>query len=158
MVPWLVAAMAGQGLTIGCNDGTFTGIPTLIMVAPVTSAAAVVLVVDDEPVVLQLMERTLREAGYRSRGATSGPDALRVLQTLESPPDAVVTDLRMEPMDGATLAKIIRQRWPGIPILFVSAYGPGSLYGELPGQFLPKPFDPKLFLAAVEQLVPRTVP
>lgn len=142
-------------LPTGCNGGTFTRIPTLIMVAPVTSAAAVVLVVDDEPVVLQLMERTLQEAGYRSCGATSGPDALRVLETLESPPDAVVTDLRMQPMDGASLAKIIRQQWPGIPILLVSGYGPGNQSGELPGRLLPKPFDPELFLSAVDQLVPR---
>jgi two-component system, cell cycle sensor histidine kinase and response regulator CckA len=99
------------------------------------------------------MERTLRNAGYVVRGASSALDALELLSALSSPPAAIVSDLRMDPIDGASLGRMVRAQWPGIPLLFVSGSGPGDQYGNVPGALLPKPFDPKRLAEAVDRLV-----
>ena len=116
--------------------------------------ARVVLVVDDEPAVLKLMDRTLLDAGYMVRTASGALPALLLLYTLDPSPAAVITDLRMDPLDGANLARIIREYWPGIPVLFVTGYAPDGQYGHLPGPVLTKPFDPEDLTEAVSRLIP----
>ncbi len=115
----------------------------------------VVLVVDDEPVVRQLMERILLDAGYVVHGASSARGALERVLSLGSPPAVVVTDLRMDDIDGAALARMLLAQWPSLPLLFVTGYGPPTQGGRLPGPLLAKPFNPMDFLAAIEKLVPR---
>jgi CheY-like chemotaxis protein len=100
-------------------------------VEPVSGPA--VLVVDDEPVVLSLMQRALAEAGYQVHSASDGLSALALAFKLPSPPAVLVTDLRMEPVDGASLCRLLRQRYPDIRVVFVSGFGPPSEFGELPG-------------------------
>jgi CheY-like chemotaxis protein len=64
----------------------------------------------------------------------------------------VVTDLRMDPMDGVSLARIIHERWPGTPVLFVTGCAPTGLDGDLPGPVLTKPFNPEQLAEAVSSL------
>jgi two-component system, OmpR family, alkaline phosphatase synthesis response regulator PhoP len=119
------------------------------MSAPQTVPAPVVLVVDDEPMVLRLMERTLGSAGYQVHVA---PDGLRALALAsESPPDVLVTDLRMEPINGADLARLVTSEHPNTRVLLVSGYDPE--HTELAMPFLRKPFSPDQLVHAVEQLV-----
>jgi len=112
-----------------------------------------VLIVDDEPEVLGLMERILVEAGYTVHLASDAIAALEFLSTLSAPPSAVVTDLRMDPIDGASLGQMIHARWGDVPLLFISGFGSASQYGDLPGPFLPKPFDAGHLLDAVGRLM-----
>jgi CheY-like chemotaxis protein len=123
------------------------------MTAPHLDGAPVVLVVDDEPVVLKLMERTLLAAGYVVHTASGALPAHLLLYSLGTPPAAVVTDLRMTPIDGAGLAKMIHAQWPGIPVLFVTGYAPAAQYRHLPGPVLTKPFDPEDLTEAVSRLI-----
>jgi CheY-like chemotaxis protein len=76
----------------------------------VLSHPRVVLVVDDEPIALQMMARALLEAGYAVRTASNGPDALALAEDLPRPPDLVVTDILMEPMGGTELAERLFRR------------------------------------------------
>jgi CheY-like chemotaxis protein len=104
-------------------------------------SAPVVLVVDDEPMVLGLMvERTLVSAGYQVVSASNGLRALELAAGLPTAPPVLVTDLRMEPIGGFDLAKLVASRWPATRVLFVSGYDPE--HTELPGPFLRKPFAP----------------
>lgn len=121
--------------------------------APQAGAVPTILIVDDEPMVLRLMERTLRSAGYLVHTATTGLEAVAVVNGLALPASAVVTDIRMEPIDGVSLARLISAQWPGTPILFVSGFGDVDQYGSLRGPLLPKPFSPAQFLQAVQQLM-----
>ena len=114
-----------------------------------------VLVVDDEPLVLQLMVRALKDAGYSVHTAVGALEALDLLGRLPAPPLMMVTDIRMDPIDGAGLAKVVRQQCPGLPVLFVSGFGPGDQYGNLPGPLLKKPFHPDQLVDAVAGLLNR---
>jgi CheY-like chemotaxis protein len=121
------------------------------MAAPQADPAPVVLVVDDEPMVLRLMERALIEAGYRVQGASNGLRALELAGNLPGPPDVLVTDLRMEPLNGADLARLVTAKHPNTRVLLVSGYDPE--HTDLTGPFLRKPFSPQELVHAVEQLV-----
>lgn len=127
------------------------------MSAPQTVPAPTVLVVDDEPLVLRLMERALAAAGFQVEVAADGLNAVRVLTSLPQPPAVVVTDLRMDPVDGSDLAKIITNEWPSTRILFVSGWDPDHPVPDHP--LLRKPFTPDVLVATVAKLLgqsPRT--
>jgi CheY-like chemotaxis protein len=101
------------------------------------SPPRVVLVVDDEPIVLQMMARALLDAGYAVHAASNGPDALALAGELPRPPDLVVTDIRMEPMGGTELGE--RLFSGGL----ASCFGP----------FLPNPFLPGRLVEEVTHLI-----
>jgi CheY-like chemotaxis protein len=121
----------------------------------VPDPAPVILVVDDEPVVLHLMVRTLQDAGYTVHGAPGALPALDLLGRLSTAPAALVTDIRMDPIDGAGLARLLLHQSPGLPVLFVSGFGPGDQYGDLPGPLLKKPFLTDHLVDAVAGLLAR---
>src|SRR5688572_32958397 len=108
------------------------------MAAPKADPARVVLVVDDEPIVLHMMERVLVEAGYSVQTASSGLQALELAGQWTTPPDLLVTDLRMDGLNGCDLARLITQRHPTLQVLLVSAADPEHLEPGWP--FLRKPF------------------
>jgi CheY-like chemotaxis protein len=122
------------------------------MGTPEAVSAAAVLVVDDEPLVLQLMERMLVSAGFHVVAASNGLRALELGSALPVPPAVLVTDLRMVPIDGFDLAKLVVRLWPATRVLFVSGYDPD--HTELPGPFLRKPFSPSHLVEAVRELLP----
>ena len=80
-----------------------------------------VLVVDDDPGLLQLLKLRLETFGYTALTAADGESALEILAS--KPIHAVVTDLRMEPMDGMELYSRVQERWPGTPVIVLTAHG-----------------------------------
>ena len=76
------------------------------------------LVVDDEPAVLQVSSCVFREQGYEVRTARDGFEALVELR--RSMPDLIVSDLTMPNMSGFELLSIVRRRFPHIPVVAVS--------------------------------------
>ncbi len=80
-----------------------------------------VLVVDDEKNVLTTLSIGLGRYDYTVRKAQSGPEALRIME--EDPCEIVVSDVRMSPMDGYTLVSRIREKYPWVAIVLMSAYG-----------------------------------
>jgi CheY-like chemotaxis protein len=116
---------------------------------PKSPSPPVVLVVDDESVALQVMARTLLEAGYAVHTASNGQDALALAVTLAKPLDLVVTDIRMDPIGGPELAELMFAQGLASRFLFVSGYGPAADYNEQFGPFLPKPFSPQRLVEAV---------
>ncbi|HWB42181.1 MAG TPA: response regulator [Gemmatimonadales bacterium] len=103
-----------------------------------------IVVVDDDPVTLTLVERTLRAEGYRVWTASRAADARKLLAELAGAVDLVLTDIAMPGGLGSELAAQIRstQRW--VRVLFMSSYSPEHLrkHGiEVPeSQLLRKPF------------------
>lgn len=73
------------------------------MTAPQAVLPLSVLVVDNEPLVLRLMERALTEPGYRLQSASNGLRALELARQWSVPPDVLVTDVRMEGSTGSNL-------------------------------------------------------
>jgi CheY-like chemotaxis protein len=81
-----------------------------------------VLFVDDNAVLSRLSCDILQRAGYRAVPAYSGPEALERLEREHF--DVLVTDFRMEGMNGLELARAIHGRNPRLPVIVVTAYGP----------------------------------
>ncbi len=81
-----------------------------------------VLFVDDNQVLCRLSCDILRMEGYRAVGAYNAQEALEKLERERF--DVVVTDLRMEGMDGLQLAHAIHNKHPKLPIIMVTAYEP----------------------------------
>ena len=79
-----------------------------------------VLVVDDEIRNAELTALALRDAGHDTHFVNGGTPALAWLAS--SPADAVVTDLRMAPPDGLALLATVRQRWPRVAVVLMTAY------------------------------------
>jgi two-component system cell cycle sensor histidine kinase/response regulator CckA len=115
-----------------------------------------ILVVDDQQDVRDLLATVLSDHGYRPLLAVDGADALAVFNQQAGAVAAVVTDLSMPRIDGASLADRLRQLRADIPILFMSglyegAGGRRSLLSKAP--FLQKPFRPVTLLEAIHQLL-----
>ncbi len=79
------------------------------------------LVVEDDEALRDALSITLEAAGHRVAAAASGPEALDLLDRGDF--SMVVSDLRMDPMDGLQLLKEIRQRAPQLPVLLMTAFG-----------------------------------
>lgn len=79
-----------------------------------------ILIVDDEPRILLLMQSLLKANGYTVVTAKDGESALEVVRG--GGVDIAVTDLRMQPMDGMTLFKEIHAIAPGVPVILLTAY------------------------------------
>ncbi|HVG26654.1 MAG TPA: response regulator [Acidobacteriaceae bacterium] len=77
-----------------------------------------VLIVDDEPLLLQTMTAILTASGFACRTAGDGFEALRLLR--ETPPEIIISDLRMPNMSGFELLSIIRRRFPQIAVIVIS--------------------------------------
>ena len=107
-------------------------------------ADTTVLVVDDDPVILTLVERSLRAEGFRVWTATRAADARKLLAELAGAVDLVLTDIAMPEGLGSELALQIRsnQRW--VRVLFMSSYSREHLLKQgvdVPeAQILKKPF------------------
>ena len=103
-----------------------------------------VLLVDDDPGLLQLLEIRLESFGYHTLSAASGPEALELLA--RQPVQALITDLRMEPMDGRELFAAVRERWPTVPVIMLTAHGTirEAVDATVEGvfSFLTKPVEP----------------
>ncbi len=82
-----------------------------------------ILVVDDEPELIQLLAIFLNTAGFEVIGAHDGPQALQMLQ--QTRPDLVICDMVMPGMDGIATVQAIRQATPNnsLPIIMLSARG-----------------------------------
>ena len=115
------------------------------------------LVVDDEPGVLALMAATLSEAGITVTTASGGLAALAQVEHNGGPAQVVVTDLMMPGMGGTELARELRRRYPGLPVLFVSGYADERTVQEVlafggAAAFLAKPFTAEALVAAIRGL------
>src|SRR6187549_752697 len=112
-----------------------------------------VLLVDDDKDLLQLIAMRLSAAGYSVTAVESGAAALTALAV--SRPQVVVTDLRMEGMDGLALFDAIHRDAPSLPVVILTAHGtiPEAVAATRRGVFgfLTKPFDPKVLLDTVSE-------
>jgi two-component system, cell cycle sensor histidine kinase and response regulator CckA len=116
-------------------------------------ANTTILVVDDDPMMLSLVERTLRAEGYRVWAATRAEEARKVLAELAGAVDLVLTDIAMPGGLGSELAAEIRcsQRW--VRVLYMSSYSREELLGHgielAETQLLRKPFMPVQLLGRI---------
>ncbi len=111
-----------------------------------------VLVVDDEPLQRNILKTILSEAGYETLTASSGEEALKVVKTYN--PEVVLTDLKMEGMDGIDLMEKIRAEDDAPEVVLMTAFGTVSTAVEAMKKgayhYLEKPLDKNKVLATVK--------
>ncbi|HLK53314.1 MAG TPA: response regulator [Candidatus Angelobacter sp.] len=81
-----------------------------------------ILFVDDHEVLARLSCEILEMQGYRAVSAFNGEDALRKFDQEDF--DVLVTDFRMEGMNGVELARRVHEKHPQVPVIIVTGYGP----------------------------------
>src|SRR5476651_2150109 len=112
-----------------------------------------ILLIDDDKDLLQLISMRLSAAGYAVTAVESGQAGLAAMAV--SPPELVITDLRMEGMDGLALFDAIHREAPALPVVILTAHGtiPEAVAATRRGVFgfLTKPFDPKVLLDTVAE-------
>src|SRR5689334_24068133 len=113
---------------------------------------ASLLLVDDDPDLLRLLTIRLKSNGYHVIAVESGQRALAAIAA--SRPDLVLTDLRMEGMDGMALFEEIQSAYPGMPVIILTAHGssPDAVAATQRGVFgcLTKPYDPSDLPAQID--------
>jgi len=131
--------------------------------APATPAAREsILVVEDEPMVRQLVVRMLERLGYRCLEASDGMDALRAVEAHAGTIDGVVTDLVMPHMNGRVLAERLKARRPELPVLFMSGYTDDEMIRRellvVGAPFIQKPFEAEDFAARLRSVLSAAQP
>ena len=118
-----------------------------------------ILVVDDEPIVREVVVRYLEREGYRTLEAGDGDGARRLVES--QPPDLVVLDVMLPGMDGLELCRWIRSR-SELPVIMLTARGEEAdrIVGLELGadDYVTKPFSPRELAARVRTVLRRAGP
>ncbi len=115
-----------------------------------------ILVVDDDPAVLEGVATLLEQAGYPAGRAAGAAEALALLEGPDRP-DLVVLDVMLPDGDGYTICRHIRRLRPYIPVLMLSARDETS--DKIAGldlgadEYVTKPFEPRELLARVRAML-----
>ena len=80
-----------------------------------------ILIVDDELMMRRLLEKILSREGYQVLSASDGEEALAVLKS--ETVHLVISDLKMPKLDGFELLRIVKQDYPGVGMIMMTAYG-----------------------------------
>lgn len=124
----------------------------------------VILVVDDSPTMRGMVSHALHEAGFETKEAENGKDALIKLTMMEdggTKPDVIVTDINMPEMDGIELVKEIRKlsAFKHVPVLVLTTDNTDEKkeVGRAAGAtgWLVKPFDSELILKVIRKVLPQ---
>jgi two-component system response regulator MprA len=121
---------------------------------------AALLLVDDDPPIRRMLERTLSAEGYEVRAAADGGAALAAVE--RSVPDAIVLDVTMPGLDGLAVTRRLRAKGLRVPILLLTARD--AVHERVAGldagadDYLVKPFDADELSARVRALLRRNAP
>jgi DNA-binding response OmpR family regulator len=113
-----------------------------------------VLVVDDEPIVVEVVGRYLRRDGFTVSTARTGPEGLEAALDPQNPPHAIVLDVMLPDMDGLEVCRRLRAAQVTVPILLLTARGEEadriSGLGIGADDYVVKPFSPGELVARVK--------
>ena len=119
---------------------------------------ATILIVDDEEPIRRMVDRILQSAGYVTRLASSGADALAIADG-PGPIDLMVTDMMMPEMNGDEVARRLRQKYPALKVLYYTGFADrlfnekGTMWED--EAYLEKPSGVRGLLEAVSLLYNR---
>ncbi len=121
------------------------------------SGSATILVIDDEPDVLRLVEAILNEQGYHVVIAKGSDNAIRTFDRMSKKPDLVLTDVVMPGMSGPMLIDQLLQTTPNLRVLFMSGYDDRQVVQKYVVEkgfaLIPKPFTLHKLAATVKEVL-----
>ena len=170
-----IVTQAGGGMSVDSEEGAGTTFRLYFPAAAPASAATpamaghdsrgngeTILVVEDEPAVLEVTSRILRQNGYTTLEAGTFEEALSLAASSDF--QLLLTDSVMPRMSGATLAERVAELRPGLPVLYMSGYSEGAPAPQYAidkeAARLQKPFDQQTLLEKVHTALnsPRMAP
>ena len=118
-----------------------------------------ILIVDDEVSVRTSLEKVLSRAGYITRTAASGNQALKILAKVAGRIDVVLSDLKMSDGDGFELLRAVKKDFPKIELILLTGYGTIEMAVDAMKEgaydFITKPFKKAVLLGTVERAIER---
>lgn len=125
---------------------------------PVGPASPLVLLIEDDELVADIVERLLVRLGKRVLRARDGAEGAQMFAEYESDIALVMLDCCLPDIDGAALCRVLRQHAPQLPVILTSGWeneSARSLADEGPTVFLPKPFYPSQIVEQMSVLLNR---
>jgi CheY-like chemotaxis protein len=171
-----IVAQAGGHVTVESQVGkgsrfrvylprTTDGLTEPMLARPARGAAGLetVLLAEDDDAVRKATSQVLESLGYNVITASSGHEALALIDKAPVPLAILVTDVVMQGMDGVQLAKEVRARRPDTRVLLISGYAPpeaASAAGAQPDRFplLAKPFTPSQLAQKIREILDASRP
>ena len=142
-----------------------TSSATPVLASPTTTAelrghGETILLVDDEPTVLKLMQRSLERAGYHVMTASDGQKGLDCYTENQEKIALVLTDMSMPSMGGADMIRQLRKKSPSVKVICTSGilYHNGQLDSLGADKVLVKPCDSKMMLEAIRDVLRANFP
>src|SRR4030088_2353577 len=141
-----------RGITVNENE------PARVVMRRADGKPIHVLVVDDEPVLAELVSMALRYEGWEI--ATAGDGASAIASARETPPDVVVLDVMLPDISGLDVLRMLREQIPGLPLLLLTAKD--SVEDRIAGltaggdDYVTKPFSLEEVVLRLRALLRRT--
>ena len=159
----VIRSIVGQGTIVGiylpCQPSReyMKSAPYLMMEdADIARAGGKVLFADDEQMIRTLAKTFLGQAGYEVVLASDGIEVLAQLDAHDGKFDAIVMDMIMPKLDGGDTLKLLRKRWPDLPVIISSGYSrklsEKMLNEHKVHAFMQKPYEPTALLQVLEDL------
>lgn len=121
-----------------------------------TGSSETILVVDDEPAVLEVAKQSLRTLGYEVLSAAHGIEALDIAGEYEGEIHMLLTDLTLPLISGEQVARQLREQRPGIKVLLMTGYGKQAeaLEDTIDNvEILAKPFTLRVLAARIREIL-----
>lgn len=131
--------------------------PQVEVHTPVTPGNETIMLVEDEPMILDITTTMLKNQGYTVLSATCPSEAIRLAETYAAPIHLLITDVIMPELNGSDLASYLVERYPNLRCLFMSGYTSDVIahHGVLDEgvHFIQKPFVMKDLAAKVREIL-----
>lgn len=115
-----------------------------------------ILIIDDDDYFREMLVEALKVCQYTALSASTPKQALKILEDTQI--DAVISDIKMPVMDGITLAKVIKEKYPELPIILITAYRSFEQFSiekhkNVADGILQKPFGLELILDMLDKVI-----
>ena len=113
-----------------------------------------ILLAEDEPLLRELGQTILKQAGYDVLTAPDAPSLEQLVLTYSGSVDLLLTDVVMPGMSGPELVRVVKNRWPDIRVLYMSGYADDDIDDlDRDAGFLQKPFTPSELTAKIAEVL-----
>ena len=125
-----------------------------VMKEPQKRGTGTILLAEDEPLLRELGQTILGQAGYQVITASDAASLKQLIATHSGAVDLLLTDVVMPGLSGPELVRIVRERWPSIRVLYMSGYADDEIEDlDRDAGFLQKPFTPAELTAKIGQIL-----
>jgi two-component system cell cycle sensor histidine kinase/response regulator CckA len=153
-----VESEPGKGTTFRVSlpvaDAPPATLPKPAVAVSQTRASGTILLAEDEPLLRELGQTILHQAGYSVLTGPNSAELTDLIANSDGKIDLLLTDVIMPGMSGPQLARLAKNRWPEIRVLYMSGYADDDIQ-ELDGDFafLQKPFTPSELIAKIAEVL-----